>query len=213
MSHVSLVDAPAWFTECAANNTREFWARRKDDYVHLVREPFLALLASAGEDPTVWRVYRPHRDTRFGVGAGPLKTFLGALLVAPDGTGRYLQIDSHGLLASSGLPYLAADQLPRWRAAVAAEPNELPRVLESARGRGATLKSGYPDPLKHVPRGYDPDHPRADLLRWKGVEAYGRTPDLVADPTGWLLNTWLAGKPLCTWLGTHVGPTALKRTR
>ncbi len=213
VSH-SLAHAPAWFAACAADNSREFWLRRKDDYRREVREPFLHLLEEAGQDVQAWRVYRPHRDTRFGAQDGPLKTFLGALCVATDGTGRYVQVDARGLLASSGLPYLAPDQLPRWRAAVGGHHGEaLEAALQAAREAGATIKSGYPEPLKRVPRGVDPGHPRADLLRWKGIEAYGRLGDVTDDPAAWLLRTWAAGRNLCSWLAVHVGGTALERPR
>ena len=210
----SLSGAPAWFTACAADNTREFWTLRRDDYHRTVREPFLALLSDAGQDVQTWRVYRPHRDTRFSPGVGPLKTFLGALCVATDGTGRYAQIDARGLLASSGLPYLAADQLKRWRTAVAGQPGEdITAAIEAAQRAGASIKSGYPEPLRRVPRGVDPNHPRADLLRWKGIEAWDRLAEVDDDPAGWLLRTWDAGGQLCRWLAHHVGATSLERTR
>lgn len=145
---------------------------------------------------------------------GPLKTFLGALCVASDGAGRYLRVDERGLLASSGLPYLATDQLSRWRAAVAGEPGaDLDAAMRAARRDGAIIKSGYPEPLKRVPRGTDPEHPRADLLRWKGIEAWGRLDDVGHDPARWLLSTWDAGGDLRRWLAVHVGPTDLPRTR
>ena len=209
----SLAGAPGWFAACAADNTREFWQAHKQQYADQVRAPFLQLLRNAGEDTDGWRVYRPHQDVRFRPGAGALKTFLGALHVAPDGTGRYLQVSADGLLASSGLPYLAADQLPRWRAAVAgADGEHLDRVLACARAGGARIKSGYPAPLVRVPRGHPPDHPRAELLRWKGVEVYARTAD-AAVSAAWVTRTWAAGAELRAWLAEHVGISALERPR
>jgi uncharacterized protein (TIGR02453 family) len=208
----NLTDAPAWFTACAADNTRDFWAANKDAYDEQVRQPFLELLRDAGEDVGAWRVYRPHRDTRFSPDGGPLKTFLGALHVDARGTGRYVQVDARGLLASSGLPYLAPDQLSRWRSAVASPAGDaLSAAVDSARAAGAAIKSGYPEPLKRVPKGYDADHPRATWLRWKGIEAYRRRHDLTVDPSSWLLDTWAAGRDLCEWLAAEVGASTMQR--
>lgn len=209
----SLARAQAWFTACAEDNSRAFWATRKEAYARDVRAPFLDLLRSTGEDADAWRVYRPHQDVRFTAGAGPLKTFLGALDVEDDGTGRYLQVDARGLLASSGLPYLAPDQLPRWREAVDLHGDALDAALASARAAGAAVKSGYPEPLKRVPRGFDPTHVRGELLRWKGVEAWARRADLDAGSADWVRRTWQAGLALRTWLAEHVGPSTLPRPR
>lgn len=212
VSHILGVEAAAWFAACEADNSREFWAARREEYVRHVREPLLALLCAAGEDPADWRVYRPHRDTRFGGAGGPLKTFLGALRQDEGGTGRYLQVDARGLLASSGLPYLAADQLPRWREAVAGRAGaELAAALQVADRRGCRAKRGYPDPLKRVPRGFDPDHERADMLRWKGVEVWARLEPGADGQEAWLRAVWSTGEPLCAWLRSHVGETAMVR--
>ena len=173
VSH-NLAPAMAWFEACAADNTRSFWERSKQTYRDDVREPFLALLTAAGEHVPDWRIYRPHADTRFSPVAPPLKTFLGALRVDHDGTGRYLQIDANGLLASSGLPYFAPDQVPRWRDAVDRDGDALAALLDRARDAGGRVKPGYPEPLRRTPRGYDPAHRHGELLRWKGIEVFAR---------------------------------------
>jgi uncharacterized protein (DUF2461 family) len=214
LGHIITHEAAAWFAACEADNSRDFWARERASYDRHVKAPLLELLRASGEDVAHWRVYRPHRDTRFSPTAAPLKTFLGALQVQRDGTGRYLQVDRRGLLASSGLPYLAPDQLPRWRQAVDGDRGQvLDDALSTARGAGLRIKSGYPEPLKRVPRGHDPQHPRADLLRWKGIEAYARLPLEPADQPSWLSGTWDGGRAVCTWLALHVGATALERSR
>ncbi len=212
VSH-NLVAASEWFARATAENTREFWAREKQRYADEVRAPLLALLAAVDDDPTAWKVYRPHNDTRFAKDRGPLKTFLGALRIASDGTGRYLQIDARGLLASSGMPYLAPDQLPRWREALLddAAGEAFATAVERAEATGGTLKSGYPEPLVTAPRGVSPEHPRIAWLRWKGVEVYGRAEP--ADPAARIAGIWEAGRPVVAWLAAHVGASALERPR
>lgn len=212
VSH-NLAAASDWFARATADNTREFWAREKQRYADEVRAPFLAMLAAVDPDPAAWKVYRPHTDTRFAADKGPLKTFLGALRIEADGTGRYLQVDGRGVLASSGMPFLAPDQLPRWRAALLDDEAgaAFAEAVAHAARAGGTLKSGYPEPLKTAPRGVDPQHSRIRWLRWKGVEVYGRTDPL--DPAEQVIAAWEAGAPLCAWLAAHVGTSALERPR
>lgn len=212
VSH-NLAPASAWFARATADNTREFWAREKQRYAEEVRAPFLALLAAVDDDPGAWKVYRPHHDTRFAKDRGPLKTFLGALRIEPDGTGRYLQVDARGLLASSGMPYLAPDQLPRWRAALLDDATgaAFADAVARATAAGGTLKSGYPEPLVTAPRGVSPEHPRITWLRWKGVEVYGRAEAL--EPAERVVSLWRAGRPVGAWLAAHVGASTLERPR
>jgi len=212
VSH-NLAPARDWFARATADNTREFWAREKQRYAEEVRAPFLALLAEVDHDVSAWKVYRPHTDTRFAADKGPLKTFLGALRIAPDGTGRYVQVDARGVLASSGMPYFAPDQVPRWRESLLDDRagGAFAEAVGQATEAGGTLKSGYPEPLKTAPRGVDPLHPRIHWLRWKGVEVYGRAEPIESAER--VVAVWQAGAPLCTWLAAHVGPSALERPK
>lgn len=214
MSH-NLSAATAWFTDAAADNTREFWQREKARYAEQVRAPFLALLAELDADTSAWKVYRPHNDTRFAKDKGPLKTFIGALRVDSDGTGRYLQLDAKGMLASSGMPYLAPDQLAAWRRALLddAAGDALGQALDEGRALGGTVKSGYPEPLRSAPRGVTPDHPRIWWLRWKGIEVYGRMAEVDSVSAERISRLWDAGAPLCAWLASQVGPSAMERPR
>jgi uncharacterized protein (DUF2461 family) len=107
--------------------------------------------------------------------------------------------------------HMERDQLARYRAAVDDDQSGPPleRIVAEAAADGVRIH-GH-DRLKRVPRGYPPDHPRADLLRHKGVVAWKE----------WPVAPWLgtaaakrrvadflrASAPLNQWLGTHVGPS------
>ena len=67
--------------------------------------------------------------------------------------------------------------------------------------------------LKRVPRGFDADHPRAELLKLKGIHV-GRefgTPRWVHTKTAAtkITETWKAADPVNTWLNKHVGPSEI----
>jgi uncharacterized protein (TIGR02453 family) len=209
-------DATAFFAELERDNSRAFFTAHRDRYDRAVRAPFLALLdALDAAGAAAWRVYRPNRDTRFQPDRGPYKTFAGAIRPSDDGTGRYLMLDRRGLLAASGAPMLARDQLARYREAVAADASGTAFVAAVGRVQdaGGRVKPGRFEPLTGTPRGYPRDHPRIEQLRWKGVEVPVRIAETTTLPADELLAAvraaWALGAELSAWLASHVGPTEL----
>jgi uncharacterized protein (DUF2461 family) len=107
------------------------------------------------------------------------------------------------------------DELERYRQAVAADLSgqELAEILdELGRHRSVKLGPGGAEPLKTAPRGYPRDHPRADLLRQKGVIAT-RTragPDLQngARLRSFVIETFQMCADLTDWLKRYVGASA-----
>ena len=78
--------------------------------------------------------------------------------------------------------------------------------------RKAGLDVHGSDALKTAPKGYDREHARVELLRYKGLVVMKSWP-----PTRWLgtaaaktrvVDLFHAGAPLLDWLNTHVGPPA-----
>jgi uncharacterized protein (DUF2461 family) len=196
-------DAAAFFRELGADNDRTWWQAHRERYDD-ARARFVALLdALDGWGP--WRVYRPNNDARFGNRA-PYKTFLGAVAERSDGVGAFVQVSALGLLVGTGVPMPAPDQLAALRAAIAEDDAgpALEAAIAAVRAAGATVHGGRYEPLKRVPRGYPADHPRAELLRWKGLEVNVRPPTASGVP-----DALRAGDPVHAWLGRHVGPSAL----
>jgi hypothetical protein len=84
--------------------------------------------------------------------------------------------------------------------------NALVKAIASVRRKGFEV-GGHQ--LTRVPSGYDKEHPRSDLLRYKTLTAhreYG-CPDWLATPKakGEITKAWKAISPLVAWLDTHVG--------
>jgi uncharacterized protein (TIGR02453 family) len=193
-------EALEFYEGLEADNTRTYWLAHKNEYDECVRQPMQTLLDELAPRWGAGKIFRPYRDVRFSADKTPYKTHIGAIL---DG-GGYVQLGPDGLAAGRGVWHLQAEQLTRFRAAVDDEATG-----EELAGIGAQLeKNGVEvisrDALKSAPRGYDKDHPRADLLRRKGLAAWQSWPVAAwlgtAKAKERVLGLWQAAEPLHTWL-------------
>lgn len=211
-----------FFKDIAANNNREWFQAHKQDYIEYLQHPALAFIVEFGERlrklvPGInfdtrtngaGSLMRIYRDIRFSKDKSPYKDHLGMNFW--DGTtkketpGVHFWMDRQGGLVYSGFhafpkPYLAA-----YRQAVADDQHG--GRLEQAVA-GLSDQPGFEiggEQLKRVPPGYDREHPRGDLLRYKGLYARGpridpadlRTPQLI-DACLQQVETML---PLHKWL-------------
>lgn len=201
-------EALEFFEGLEADNTKTYWERNKDVYQTIVRAPMEELLAELEPEFGQGRIFRPYRDVRFSADKSPYKTHIGAMV-----GGGYVQLNADGLGAGSGMWEMAPDQLERYRAAVddGRRGGALVGIVTAARAAGLEI-TGH-DTLKTAPRGYPKDHPRVELLRFKGLIAW----------QDWPAGAWLGTKraedrivkflrraePLNEWLGDHVGPSTL----
>lgn len=206
------VEALEFFEELEEDNSKSFWQRNKNVYDTIVRAPMEELLAELGSEWGENRIFRPYRDVRFSKDKAPYKTAIGAML----GDG-YVQLSAQGLAAGSGMWEMAPDQLERYREAVADERSgsKLASIVGKVRGAGLDV-TGH-DALKTAPKGYPKDHPRIELLRYKGLITWKEWP-----VGAWLgtrrakdrvVEFLLASKPLNGWLRTNVGPSEMPAER
>lgn len=202
------VEALEFFEELGAENSKAFWRRNKDAYERLVRAPMEELLAELEPEFGEGRIFRPYRDVRFSRDKSPYKTHIGALV----GEG-YVQLNPQGLAAGCGMWKMATDQLDRYRSAVADDRSGKRLVKLVADARSAGLDVMAHDELKTAPRGYPKDHPRIELLRYKGLVTWREW------PAGAWLGTERAkdsvveflrlSEPIQAWLQANVGPSTL----
>ena len=207
------VEALEFYEGLEADNSKAYWQRNKEVYEQLVRAPMEELLAELEPDWGEGRIFRPYRDIRFSRDKSPYKTAIAAMV----GPG-YVQLSSHGLAAGCGMWEMAPDQLERYREGVADSRSgtRLMKLKEDAEAEG--LQVGGHDELKTAPRGYPKDHPRIELLRYKGLVTWRE----------WPAGAWLgtrrakdrivgfleASRPIERWLATNVGLSTLpERTR
>jgi uncharacterized protein (TIGR02453 family) len=200
------MEALDFFEGLEADNSKTYWTEHKATYDEKVLAPMVDLLAELEDEFGPTKIFRPYRDVRFSADKTPYKTNIGAML----GSG-YVQLTAAGLSAGLGMYMMAPDQLTRYRAAVAGDSTgaELDRVIAGIERKKIHVH-GH-GPLKTVPRGYDKEHPRAELLKNKGITAWQDWP-----PAAWLsrpaakdriVDFMRTSAPLMSWLDTHVGPS------
>jgi uncharacterized protein (TIGR02453 family) len=195
-----------FFRGLEADNTKAYWSAHKGLYEASVREPMADLLSELSGEFGPGRIARPYRDVRFRADKSPYKTQIYAIF----DRGGYVNFSAGGLTAGAGYFRMSTVQLERYRNAVGRETDgaQLVTLVEQLRGEG--LEVGGGQVLKSAPRGYPQDHPRIELLRYKGlicwhhwpVAAWLHTAAAKDKVAGFLRTT----APLHHWLEHHVGP-------
>ena len=193
-----------FYEDLENDNSKSFWTAHKGVYDETVRAPLEALTTELGKEFGAAKLFRPYRDVRFSADKTPYKTHQGAWFGQ---SSVYFHISAAGLFIAAGYWQTTSEQVGRYRRAVAddvAGP-ELERVM-------ATISAKYDiggDQLVRVPPGFEKDHPRADLLRYKtltaskelGAPAWLST----AKAKDQIAKAWRGLTPLTSWLDTHVG--------
>jgi uncharacterized protein (TIGR02453 family) len=198
-----------FFRALARNQRREWFDLHRHEYEVGWLSPMKALLAEVRErldrlfpqhpltDPKVFRIYR---DVRFSKDKSPYKTHIGGY-IAIDGGGKgpavasplYLHIGANERFACAGHYMMDAAQLARFRAAVLDDRQGAQLATTLAKLERAGFGVGSHETLRKVPRGIDPAHPRAEILKRKGL--------IVSFPA--LPRDLLVGRRLIDWLVTH----------
>ena len=202
-------DAVEFYDGLLADNSKAYWTDHRAVYERDVRGPMNDLLADLEQEFGAGKVFRPHRDVRFSHDKTPYKTHCGGY-AAP----FYVEVGPNGMMAAGGYYMMAPDQVARFRTAVDDERRgeDLRARLDVAEADGLTVGG---EQLKTRPKGTDPEHPRLDLLRHKGIHVSRRWPpdDVLHGPKARdrVRKVWRAAKPLAEWLDDHVGPSEQPR--
>jgi uncharacterized protein (TIGR02453 family) len=184
--------------ELAANNNREWFEAHKGDYRSYVLEPAQAFVVALGErlkllSPEIvydtrtngsGSIMRIYRDVRFSKDKTPYNPNLRVVFwqgagKKTDNPGFFFGMDAQGAGLFGGMHTFLKPVLAAYQEAVADDGlgAELEAALDSLSGAGVYEVGG--EQYKRVPRGYDLGHPRADLLRYKGL--YVRSPKIEPD--------------------------------
>ena len=213
-----------FWAELASEMSKEWFADNKQRYVDVWVTPMMLLLEGVARRLAPF--YRPHklgeprslriyRDLRFSEDKTPYKTHIAAVLrlagkpIAKVGNAAlYVEVGLDDEYVGAGCWYFDAAKVARWRKAVVGAPGAaLLRIL--ARLRKAGYRVDRDDDYKRVPKGFAPDHPRAELLKRRGLTcAFPEIPaGLLHEPelADWLFQHARATAPLVIWLHRHVG--------
>ena len=194
-----------FYEDLESDNSKAFWTAHKHVYDESVRAPLEAFCAAVEPEFGAAKIFRPYRDVRFAKDKTPYKTHQGAWFGE---SARYMHISAAGLFVAAGYWDTSPAQVERMRRAIADDV----AGAELERAVAKVTKAKYAiggHQLSRVPHGYDKDHPRAELLRYKtltvsrelGCPAWIATARAKSE----IVKAWRAMAPVVTWLDTHVG--------
>lgn len=177
----------------AKNNDREWFNSHKAEF-ETARDNFLHLVSAfifgmgdidesiAGVEPTSC-LFRIYRDVRFSKNKAPYKTHLGAFISSAgrkgfNTPGYYLHIEPGGeSVFGSGLYMPDKDRLAAVRRELSAPNSRVAAVFADKKLRAAFPQVLEDDKVTRVPRGFDPQSPRAELLKLRHFSVFARLPD------------------------------------
>ncbi len=189
--------------EIAANNNRPWFHANKERFDEL-RALWLADLDRLIRLMTEWApelagqtaatsAFRIYRDTRFSLDKSPLKTYFSAA-ISPWGrkTSRacyYIHIgidDSSGLYGGIWCPDSA--QLRKLRHAIVDNIEEFDEIITEPQF-ASTFPEWYGERLKTIPKGWERNHPQAELLRLKEYGRFSQCPETFFTSGDWVEKT------------------------
>jgi uncharacterized protein (TIGR02453 family) len=167
------------------NNNKEWFQAHRAAYEDDLLEPALAFIEAIGPqiakfspdvraEPKIGgSMIRINRDIRFSKDKRPYKNHLDMSFRCGDSKespGYWFRLTPTALTLGAGMHMLDKPALERYRQSVAEERSgaALQKAVKKVGSAGYDLGGEH---YKRVPSGFEPDHPRAALLRHNGVYA------------------------------------------
>ena len=176
--------------ELKQNNNRPWFQEHKDEFNRVVISPAQDFVAAMGErlralSPTVLAdprangsgsIFRIYRDVRFSKDKTPYKSHLGVFFwdgnrKKMENPGFYFHVEPPKVLLAAGFHQFPKPVFEVYRDSVV-HPVHGPALAQAVEQVTSSDAYDLDEPhYKRVPRGYDPDHVYADLLRRRGLGA------------------------------------------
>ncbi len=162
------------------NNDREWFTPRKATFEATVKQPMIELVGALHKEMLRFApdyvgdaakcVYRIYRDTRFSNDKTPYKTFASALFLRngfdkyTGGAAYYFAVSPDNIEVAGGVYTPDRDVLLEVRQHIVANHKRFLAILGTAKVK-KMLGELQGESLSRVPKGFDPEHPAADLIR------------------------------------------------
>jgi uncharacterized protein (TIGR02453 family) len=182
-------EAMDFFRGLERHNNRDWFQPRKAIFEEHVKTPMMALVEEINgalrsfspdhvTDPAK-AVYRIYRDTRFSKDKTPYKTQAAASfhhrVNTCNGAGYYFSVSHKELAVGGGMYMPTPESLRAVRERLAERHAEFRKILKSPTLR-KMVGDLHGEQLTRVPKGFDPEHEAADLLRYKQYFLYVELP-------------------------------------
>lgn len=209
-----------FFKDLKQNNDKAWFDKNRDTLETFVMEPAKQFVIQMGsmlqnlrpdlyfEPKTDKSIFRLHRDVRFSKNKLPYKTHLAFLFwegprKKMENPAFYFHIEPDQIIIAAGMYHFSPPALKAYREAVVSDRlgPALETAIKNIKNNGYSIgKSHY----KKVPRGYDSEHPRAELLRYNGMGTMKTAPlpqDLYSeDLVHYCFEKYTKMLPLFEWL-------------
>lgn len=201
--------------ELAENNDRLWFAENKERYEAVVKEPALRLIQdftphlkklSPHFRATPRSLFRIYRDVRFSKDKSPFKTHTGIQFRHDRGRdvhapGYYFHLEPGQVFVALGLWHPDSKTLRTIRERMVESSVTWKRVTRGKRFKEIFELEG--DRLQRAPRGFDPEHPLVEDLKWKDFIGTASLPESAVtgpDLPERLARIWTAGTPFMRYL-------------
>lgn len=172
-----------FFSELKKNNNKDWFYENKPFYEKEIKEVskelvlemsnrFAALGLHFIADPKI-SLFRINRDIRFSSNKDPYKTNLGIYFPynaklgerLPESPGLYYHFAPEESFVGGGIHMPSSQTLRFLRAKIANDWEELLDIINNKDFKKEFPNEFYGDKLKRIPRGYDENHPAAEILK------------------------------------------------
>jgi uncharacterized protein (TIGR02453 family) len=165
----------------AKHNDRDWFTPRKAIFEAELKEPMLAIVRKITEEmtdfapshvrPAEKSLFRIYRDTRFSNDKRPYKTHIAAWwthtgLDKTSGAGYYFHVSAKEVVIAAGAYMPEKEQLAAIRHWLLDNHAAFRKILHRPAVR-KTFSEFEGDALTRPPKGFPPDHPAIDLIRYK----------------------------------------------
>ena len=216
----------AFLAELIENNNKPWFDENRDRYEKFVIQFAQQFVSIMGEklqkiNPEInydtrtngaGSYMRIHRDIRFSRNKSPYNTQLRFKFWKGSGKksenpGFYITFEPNGGRVYCGIHLFSKEWLANYRQSVLNDQSgkDLYSIIETINKTSGYITGG--ESLKRVPRGYDPDHPRGNLLRLKGLWAAAPALSIQQLQSAELIDICLEQcnvmLPLLLWMASH----------